>query len=135
MNLRLEANWENLAALQGFVRERLEAAGMDHDGILRAEMGFEEVITNVIKYAYPDEPGDAVVEVTTGNPGVCIRVIDEGPAFNPLDQPLPEIRENPDSVEEGGLGIYLTIQFAKGITYRRENDQNIVEMVFPLRVE
>ena len=92
----------------------------------------EEVLTNVIRYGYSNEPDHSVV-VQFSNPrqGYFVLVVeDEAPLFNPLDAP-----ESPplSSLEEngiGGQGIRLLRQFADTIEHRPTPTGNRLSIAF-----
>ena len=86
---------------------------------------------NITFYAYPDEV-NGIVEVqlknTDGN--IIFEFKDEGKEYNPLEKPDPDINLPPEDRPLGGLGIFMIKNIADNISYKRENDKNILTLVF-----
>ena len=84
-----------------------EEAGVSPRQQLRLELGFEEILVNIISYAY-DYPG--FVWVKTTEEGDCFRIefADHGKPFDPLVKDHRPLEEIPlEEREPGGYGIFL----------------------------
>jgi anti-sigma regulatory factor (Ser/Thr protein kinase) len=91
----------------------------------RAELVFEEVVTNVIRHAYGhDESRQIEVEFACDADGIRFVFTDDGPAFDPLAQPEPERPSSLEAAREGGLGIFLVRKIASAIAYDRTSGRN-----------
>jgi len=89
-----------------------------------AELVFEEVATNIIRYAFADA-GEHLFEVTITLNGedVVMQFVDEGDPFDPLTQPLPP-QSAPAAGEEGGFGLVLVRKAARNARYLRHEGCN-----------
>lgn len=94
---------------------------------LRADLGvvLDEVLSNVVKYAYAggsERPivVDAIVRPTS----LEIEVIDEGPAFDPLERATPDTNQALAERPIGGLGIHIVKELMDEVEYRREGERN-----------
>ena len=68
----------------------------------------EEVVTNIVKYAYPDgADGYLDVEAENCDGQIILRFRDGGTPFNPLTKGAPDTSLPMDHRPIGGLGIYL----------------------------
>ena len=86
----------------------------------RLELGFEEILVNIISYAY-DYPG--FVWVKTAEEGDCFRIefADHGKPFDPLIKDHRPLKDIPlDEKEPGGYGIFLVKKNFKLVEYRYE---------------
>ena len=66
----------------------------------------EELVVNVVRYAYDDKVAHKIgVDVRTEPRRVVVTIEDDGRPFNPNDAPPPELRVALESRRVGGLGI------------------------------
>ena len=85
----------------------------------------EEVIVNIISYAYPPgKDGYIRLNVTVNQDELCIEIHDGGIPFNPTEKQKPDITQELEEREMGGLGIFLVVQLMDVVVYRREEGEN-----------
>lgn len=105
---------------------------MPEDEALRfkLQLSIEEVVENVVRYAY--EGGIGWLEVSTHLDHdtliLTIELRDAGVPFNPLDRPDPDITLAAEERDTGGLGIYLCKKMMDNISYRYEDGNNVLTM-------
>ena len=90
-------------------------------------LALDEVLTNVICYAYPAQGGHAVDVIlqVTGGQTVQAEVWDDGAPFDPLHQaPEPDLEADLDDRPIGGLGIHLVREMMDEAYYERVSDKN-----------
>jgi len=94
--------------------------------ILVLRLACEEIVTNVIKYAYPEEvEGYLGIEIHKTD-RVVIRFEDGGVPFNPLEQKKPDITLNWKNRPIGGLGILLITSKMDDVRYAYVDNKNIL---------
>lgn len=59
---------------------------------------------------------------------VLLTITDNAPPFNPLIARPPDLNDI-NSLEKGGMGIYLIKQFAQQINYKFKDNQNILTIL------
>lgn len=93
----------------------------------------EEIISNVVKYAYTHKKGNVYVDLNLNRQGdnntIIITVRDNGKPFNPLVDAEATVRGPIEFRPVGGLGILLVKQMMDEVYYVHENGQNIFSMV------
>jgi anti-sigma regulatory factor (Ser/Thr protein kinase) len=105
---------------------------MPDDEALRfkIQLSIEEVVDNVVHYAY--EGGIGWLEVSTHLDSnsliLTVELRDAGVPFNPLEQSEPDITLSAENREVGGLGIFLCKKLMDSISYRYENGNNVLTM-------
>lgn len=105
---------------------------MPDDEALRfkIQLSIEEVVDNVVHYAY--EGGIGWLEVSTRLDSnsliLTVELRDAGVPFNPLEQSEPDITLSAENREIGGLGIFLCKKLMDSISYRYENGNNVLTM-------
>ena len=131
--LRLPAKPESLERLRAFVLDWIIQHGISPPKRLEIDLVLEELLTNVIHYAYPDESGDVEVGFSMESPErLRLTVKDWGVPFNPLSCAEPALYADVEDRKVGGLGIYLVRHMADGICYRRLGECNVIEVSFDL---
>lgn len=131
--LTLPATDESFARLREFVLD--QASGLSPELVFKIDLVVEELLLNIINYAYePDQPGtvDVECEVEAGR-GFVLRLRDHGKPFNPLARPDPDLDLGLEDRNVGGLGIFLVKEMSLSQEYRRYGDINILEIVFENR--
>jgi anti-sigma regulatory factor (Ser/Thr protein kinase) len=95
------------------------------------EMVVEEVLTNIISYARPEDDSlEIAIYWSEPTPGtVRIEIHDSGDEFNPLEVPDPDLSLDAEEREIGGLGIHLVRRYMDHCEYERRNGRNILAMV------
>ncbi len=131
--LTMPADISSLEPLRSFVLERFESTGLFPALALKIDLVLEEVLLNIFHYAYgPDQTGTVSVECgpQADDGRFLVRFTDQGPPFDPLSQPPPDVTLGMDERVQGGLGILLTKEVSASQRYRREGDSNVLEIVF-----
>ena len=106
-----------------------EVEGLPPDSIFNVNLGLDEVITNIIRYAHDDGRQHPIVVRLAHEPGVLTaEVEDDGRAFNPLEAPIPDLNASIDERPIGGLGIHLVRSMMNSVEYRREDGRNVFIM-------
>jgi len=128
--IRLPAALHALPQGVAFVADYASAAGFSPARVAEIEMAVGEALTNICTYAYPRGKGEVEVRCThDAGPGLCIDIIDRGVPFDPLSVPPPGLSEDPAERATGGLGIFLLRAMVDEMTYRREQNRNILHLV------
>ncbi|WP_294587536.1 ATP-binding protein [uncultured Phocaeicola sp.] len=87
----------------------------------------EEIVINVVDYAYPDDDnGYLKVEVTKNDAELVIQFRDGGIPFNPLLREQPDISLPLEERQIGGLGIFLVQQMMDVVSYEYNNNENVL---------
>lgn len=117
--------------------EKVKAAGLamgfGEEVLIRIELALEEVLTNIVKYAYSEqgEPGWVDVQCRAESPTrFVLEVRDAGKSFNPLDLEQPDTNLPVSERDIGGLGVFLTRKMADRLTYEREDNTNRLTLAF-----
>jgi len=107
----------------------LEKHGVDDRTVFLANLGIEELVTNLVKYGY-DVPGTYMIDVMlkVDAETVSLIIIDDGHPFNPATHQRNPPAAKIEDREIGGLGIYLIQKKFDQIDYRREAGRNVVEL-------
>lgn len=104
--------------------EEVASAGdMQHP----VRLAVEELVVNIVDYAYPDgEEGYLDVDITRDDGGITLRFCDGGVPFNPLEKEPPDTTLPISQRKIGGLGILFVTKVMDSVTYEYAGGQNIL---------
>ena len=99
--------------------------------VYQIKLVLEELVVNIITHGYKNEGrSEFEVHLDTNDEKITIELRDYGKAFNPLsDSDEPDVDAELDDRPIGGLGIFLVQSMMDELSYRREDDQNILTIV------
>jgi anti-sigma regulatory factor (Ser/Thr protein kinase) len=126
------AELQALQPFTNFVRHGAQVAQMPERDLGRLDLVLEEILVNVIQYAYPEgQPGTIKVGYAVEGPGkLLVTVSDNGRAFDPLARDPPDLRLGLAERPIGGLGIVLVRRIVDSIEYQRAGDSNVLSFRF-----
>lgn len=130
------AKLENLETFLNYIQEIETELDLDSGLVNKIHLVLEEVLVNIMKYAYPapgNQDNNHNISIKCGiqnQDSFCMQIKDQGLAFNPLETKDPDIHEDMEKRPIGGLGIYLVKQMADQVEYKRENQTNIITICF-----
>ena len=126
MNLD-EARLDRLDDVLAFVDGILEDLDCPMKTQLQLDVAVEELYVNIAHYAYAPATGPAWLRVAVEEgPAVAITFIDQGIPYDPLAKRDPDVTLPAEKRQIGGLGIYIVKKSMDDMTYRREDDRNVL---------
>ena len=132
LSLVLSNDTKAIGPGQSVVRTFLEAHGTAERRIFQAELVFEELVTNTVKYGFSTPgPHQLKVRVELQPATIALTFEDDGHPFDPTACISPD---RPDSIENariGGLGIMLIRKVASRLHYERVGSRNVVQVDLP----
>lgn len=130
--LNLPAKIESLEVFRQFVLHRVEILDLPPEALMKLELVLEELLTNVIHYAYPQGEGEMTLGCAVEDDcNVRVTIMDWGNPFDPLASKDPDLARNLDERQVGGLGIFLVRKMTDELHYERRGDCNV--LTFSLR--
>ena len=91
-------------------------------------MALDEVLSNVIQYAFPNDPTEHQIEVEgeVRDEWVVLTIRDDGIPFNPMTVQPPDLSQPFHEREIGGLGIHLVKSMFDEMCYHRTVGHNVL---------
>ncbi|MBO4648533.1 MAG: ATP-binding protein [Lentisphaeria bacterium] len=94
------------------------------------ELIYEELMTNVVKYSYPDSlPHQIHVILDHHDDELAFTIIHDGSDFDPWTQEDPDLTTPLEDRQEGGIGILLCRKFSRSTSYERKDGKSIITVV------
>ncbi|MBN1578982.1 MAG: ATP-binding protein [Chitinispirillaceae bacterium] len=115
-----------LERMLGHIKGYALKAGFSEQEIYDVQLGCEEVLNNIIHYAYPGKNGFISIRcvLNSNSYRLAVTICDKGSAFNPLSVPEPDIAVPVEQRRIGGLGIYFLRKMFDSIEYERIDSVN-----------
>lgn len=135
--LKVEARKENLCLVNEYLEHKLGEAGCSRCDVYRVLICGEEIFTNIAQYAYPcsekeremGESGTADIQCLVNKDSITLIFRDRGIAYNPLENPEPDLEMKALERPVGGLGIHLVKSSMDEVRYGRKSGQNILTCI------
>lgn len=130
MLIKLTNDLSEIGRLAEELERFCESKGLPLKTGLELNLVLEELVTNIISYAYSDNTAHQI-KVILGyeDNRVTVTIEDEGVGFNPLEAPEPDKSDNLDDLEPGGLGIHLALKLTDEAQYSRQGGRNILTLI------
>ncbi len=128
-NLKLAASLDNYEKFMDFLQAQIDDSCVGSDIMSDILIVVEEIIINVINYAYPDKKGDLEVCIEKKDDLLIIVFKDGGIPFNPLEKPDPDITKPIEDRDIGGFGILLVKKLMDEVNYMYKEDRNVLTVI------
>ena len=127
--LRIKNQISELEKVAQFVEEIGEELGLSMELQMNLNLVMEEMVTNVIFYAYP-EGEEADIELLAKSDGKELTFVlsDQGKEFDPTAKEDADLDVNPADRELGGMGIFIVKNIMNKVTYQRLEGKNLLTM-------
>ena len=127
--IRIKNKISELEKIARFIEEICEELGLDFELQMNLNLVIEEMVTNVIFYAYPkDVEADIELLVKSDGKELTFVLSDQGKAFDPTMRENTDLSVNPAERDLGGMGIYIVKNIMNQVTYQRFEGKNLLTM-------
>ena len=119
------ADAAQLTALNQFLRDFWAAAALAPLKMQTFELALEEIFMNIVVYgAQPGSTPLVEVSLDWAAESVTMTVEDDGPTFDPLSLPPPDVMASLRDRPVGGLGVFLVRRMMDTVSYARIAGRN-----------
>ena len=125
----IKNNVTELEKVAQFIEEIGEELGLSMELQMNLNLVMEEMVTNVIFYAYPkDEEADIELLAKSDGKELTFVLSDKGREFDPTAKEDADLDVNPAERELGGMGIFIVKNIMNKVTYQRLEGKNLLTM-------
>ncbi|MBI3798316.1 MAG: ATP-binding protein [Deltaproteobacteria bacterium] len=111
------------------VNEFAERHQWSPQALFEVNVALEELLTNVISYAYEDtQDHEITLHLAFADGEMTAELEDDGQPFNPLEKAEPDLSTPLEERPIGGLGIFLARKFMTDLTYQRHDGKNLLKL-------
>lgn len=119
----------HLAQLTAFLQQFCSSAELPPAQVLAFELALEEVFMNVVMHGTTAGALRLVeVSLALSGDGLTMTVEDDGPGFDPLSLPAPDVTASLADRRVGGLGVLLVRHMMDTVSYARVAGRNQLRM-------
>lgn len=129
-SIHATASLDRLPQLEAFLQAFWQEYGLSGTAAFPFELALEEVFMNVIMHGSSTSAPPRDVQVTLERRGrdVILVMEDDGPPFDPLTLPSPNVDAPLEAREIGGLGVFLIRELMDDVTYAHTGTHNRLTM-------
>ncbi len=129
MQTTLLAEGDNLAEANAFLHGCWERESLPEELRFRFELALEEVFINVVMHGGSEQgPSTVWLELERADGRLNLSLSDNGPAFDPLALPTPDLDAPLEERPVGGLGVHLVREMMDGVSYAYRDGRNTLSM-------
>ena len=127
--IRIKNQVGELERVNQFIEEISDELGLDMELQMNLNLVIEEMISNIIFYAYP-EGTISDIELLAESDGKELTFVlsDQGREFDPTAKEDADPDVNPMDRDIGGMGIYIVKNIMNKVTYQRLEGKNLLTM-------
>ena len=128
-SLTIKNEEQELLRVNEFIENVGEEINLDLKTMMKLQLVMEEMVTNVIFYAYP-QGTSANITLTAESDGKELTFVlsDSGKPFDPTAREEADIETNPMDREQGGMGILIVKNIMNEVSYQRLGNTNQLTM-------
>jgi anti-sigma regulatory factor (Ser/Thr protein kinase) len=123
------ATISNLRAMLEHIEVMAGTVGFSDKGFHKIQLASEEVLVNIINYAYPEGGASNSIEINCKvkkNHSMSVIFKDKGVHFNPLEAEKIDTTLPLEKRSIGGLGIFFFLNVMDDFKYERKKNTNIL---------
>jgi serine/threonine-protein kinase RsbW len=128
IELVIRNDMAELAAVLDSLERLGNKIGLPEDVLTQLGVGLDELVSNVIKYAWPDDadgaPHEINIRIRAGEERIEVEIIDDGRAFDPGLAPPPMPPPSGRRPRPGGVGLNMVRQLVDDFHYERVDGRN-----------
>ena len=120
---------QELTRVREFMENICDELQLDMHVAMKLQVAMEEMVTNVIFYAYPEgTSADITLSAESDDKELTFVLSDTGKPFDPTAKEDADIEANPMDREQGGMGILIVKNIMNEVSYQRLGDTNQLTM-------
>jgi anti-sigma regulatory factor (Ser/Thr protein kinase) len=123
------ADSAQLSVLSDFLREFGSAAALAPAQVGTFALALEEIFMNIVMHgSRPGSTPAVEVSLCQADGSITMTVEDDGPEFDPLSLPPPDVTAGLLDRRVGGLGVFLVRKIMDNVSYARTAGRNQLRM-------
>jgi anti-sigma regulatory factor (Ser/Thr protein kinase) len=128
--IRATATTDRLPELIAFLQAFWQEFGLPEEAAFPFELALDEVFMNVVMHGSSPSAPPREVQVSLDRRGRDVTLVteDDGPPFDPLTLPRPDVDAPLEEREIGGLGVFLIRELMDEVTYAHTGTHNRLTM-------
>jgi anti-sigma regulatory factor (Ser/Thr protein kinase) len=125
-SLELIAERDNFYQFISFIENYIAKIGIQKEDATNILLASEEIIINIINYAYENEKGTIKIDLSNDKSRIKLNFTDYGKPFNLLKINETDISLPLEKRGEGGYGILIVKKIMDSVHYEYRNGKNVL---------
>jgi len=128
--ISVTATTDRLPELIAFLQAFWQECGLPEETAFPFELALDEVFMNVVMHGSSpsDPPREVRASLERRGSDIILVTEDDGPPFDPLTLPSPDVDAPVEAREIGGLGVFLIRELMDEVTYAHTGTHNQLTM-------
>lgn len=126
---------KEIARFSEMAAEFLENANVSMKVAFHVDLSLDELLTNIVVHGFP-QGGSHDIEVELKVEEIerklILKIVDGGIAFDPTSLKEADVSSDLEERKIGGLGVHFVKKISTSMTYKRENENNVLTVIFHL---
>jgi len=130
-HLKIAGSLDQVPTACDFAAEAAENAGLDERGVYHCQLAVDEACTNVIEHGYSPDAANQFIDIICRRERdrFTIAILDDSPAYDPLQSEEPDITSPLEEREVGGWGVYFIKKLMDEVRYDYDGNRNRLLLV------
>ena len=129
MELTIGNDLADVAILRDAVDRFAEEHGIAPKPLIALQVSLDELISNIIKYAWPDGGTHQLqIRLRIDSAVIEAEISDDGQPYDPRNSPPPPAVPAGTRPRPGGVGVHMVKQLADRLEYERVGDRNRLKL-------
>ena len=124
--LSMSASMDDIGALEPFVTQAAQQAGLEDRETKRLRLAVEEAVANVINHG---QATAITLLASVENDQLTVTIDDDGQPFDPTAESTTDFSVPADQRPPGGLGIMYLHKMTDGLAYQRVDGHNVLKII------
>lgn len=127
----VDAKKDSIERITDCVNELLDSASCPVKERVQIDLAIDEMLSNVINYAYEGQVGEIAVSmlVSDDKAQIVLTFEDSGVPFDPTRTADPDITLSAEDRKIGGLGIFMVKKTMDKMEYQFKDGKNVLRLV------
>ena len=125
-HLSMSASMDDIGALEPFIAQATQQAGLDGREAKRLRLAVEEAVANVINHG---QATAITLQASVEDKQLVLTIDDDGQPFDPTAESPTDFSVPADQRPPGGLGIMYLHKMTDGLAYQRVDGHNILKIL------
>ena len=124
--LSISASMDDIGALEPFIAQTAQQAGLDGREAKRLRLAVEEAVANVINHG---QASAITLQASVEDHQLVLTIDDDGQPFDPTAESTTDFSVPADQRPPGGLGIMYLHKMTDGLDYQRVDGHNVLKII------
>jgi serine/threonine-protein kinase RsbW len=125
IDLLIHNDLSEIAVVRDALDQLGNELGVPGRAIMQLQVALDEIVSNVVKYSWPDGgKHELLVRITVNATGVALDIFDDGQPFDPRNVPEPNPLLSGQRPRPGGVGIHMIKQLVDDFAYEHIDGRN-----------